>query len=90
MRPETERALIEHMRNQDVAIAALTAEIQLLRGLVEGRIRTRKFLSLEEAAEVVHVGKTTMYERLRKGQYPFAVQHGRRWLIPYDELVKCV
>jgi excisionase family DNA binding protein len=90
MTPMVESALLRHMKNQDEAIAALTAEVQLLRNVIEGKIQMHQFLTFDEAAQMLKICRTTLQKRLKDGEYPWAVQKGRKWLFPYEKLKKCV
>lgn len=47
----------------------------------------RLTLTVEEAAELLGVGRTSAYEGVRSGEIP-AIRVGRRWLVPRAAFMK--
>lgn len=48
------------------------------------------FLSTEQAARQLGVGKTKMAEMLRKGELPFATKVGKKWRFSQTELERYI
>jgi excisionase family DNA binding protein len=46
-------------------------------------------MSVEEAAAVFRVGRSTMYEEVRSGNIP-ALRIGRRWVVPISGIEEMV
>lgn len=48
------------------------------------------FLTTDQAAKQLGIGKTKMSEMLRNGELPFATKVGSRWRFPQSELERYV
>ena len=73
----------------DTTFKGIEEEIRALRLTVESmagddRLPPKRLLSIEEACNYLGIGTTEGYARLRR--YVRIVQHGRRILIPKEEL----
>lgn len=53
-------------------------------------MQPEKFLTTEQAAKQLGIGKTKMSEMLRNGELPFATKVGSRWRFPQSELERYV
>ena len=67
-------------------VQSLRNEIRELRA--ERRITGIKsyYLNMNEACKFLHVGRTTMQNRLKNNELSFAIKDGKKWLFPIDRL----
>lgn len=69
-------------------IKALCSEIQELRMVIEGRNASDTNCSFDEACQYLKISRTTLHERMRRGELPWATKIGGKWLFPKTKLKK--
>lgn len=69
-------------------LKSLCGEVAELRMAVEERNAKKKNYTFDEAREYLRISRTTMHERMRRGEFPWAVKRGKSWLFPFDKLKK--
>jgi len=67
-------------------LKSLCGEVAELRMAVEERNAKKKNYTFDEAREYLRISRTTMHERMRRGEFPWAVKRGKSWLFPFDKL----
>lgn len=53
-------------------------------------VQPEVFLTFDQAAKQLGIGKTKMSEMLRKGELPFATKVGKKWRLPQSELERYI
>lgn len=69
-------------------LKSLCGEVAELRMAVEERNAKKKNYTFDEAREYLRISRTTRHERMRRGEFPWAVKRGKSWLFPFDKLKK--
>ena len=67
-------------------LKALCGEVKELRMAIEGRNASEVNYSYDEVCQYLKISRMTLYERMEKGEFPWAIKKGRRWLFPYEKL----
>lgn len=67
-------------------------EIQELKAMLQSHPNLSKeiYLTFEQAAKLLGVGKTKMSELLRNGELPFATKVGKQWRLSQSELERYI
>ena len=71
----------------------LMDEVKELKELIKGSPKLNKpekFLTSDQAAKQLGIGKTKMSEMLRSGELPFATKVGRKWRLSQSELERYI
>ncbi len=73
--------------NQERETAALLAELQAIRSLLEQQNRESQQLTytVPEAAEAVGISRNNAYQLVHRADFP-SVRIGGRWVVPKDSL----
>lgn len=79
----SDRELLESLASE---VRGMRVELMTLRNIVEKKASEENWKTLKEACSYLHIGKTTMQQRLTNGEVPWAVKHGKKWLFPADKL----
>lgn len=69
-------------------VKALCGEIQELRMAIEGRNASEANYSFDEACQYLRISRTTLHERMRRGELSWATKIGGKWLFPKEKLKK--
>lgn len=67
-------------------LKALAGEVAELRMAIEERNAKKKNYTYAEACDYLRIGRTAMNERMRRGEFPWAVKKGKIWLFPFEKL----
>lgn len=81
---------LEHTMLFEMAadIKKLQLEIIELKGRLAGPKRQGEWYTMGEFCEIMKLSRYTVMERLRTGQYPWAVKDGKSWRFPAVQVNK--
>ena len=69
-------------------LKALCGEVAELRMAVEEKTAKKKNFTYNETCEYLRISRTTLNERMRRGEFSWAVKRGKSWLCPFEKLKK--
>ena len=69
-------------------LKALAGEVAELRMAIEERNAKKRNYTMDEACEFLRISRTTMYNRMCMGEFPWAVKRGKSYLFPFEKLKK--